>query len=491
MFRKNIDFSKHYTRDNLYIFLSALFSYIFVYGFELTHFTLSIDEEDVNNFDQTIRFGRWGHAFLKDLVFPEPYTPYYSLALGIFFLSMSSFLASKFLKLELWLAIPFVIMISALPQMAYQLEFSNQAETISLAILVSVCSLFFINSLSLSRAFLFVLLNILSLSIYQSVFLYSASLFLISLTLLAMKGEVNFRECLVKISIYSILASLAILINSTLAKAVANHYGFEVSNLSQMVGWGRQAPGEVIITIILFMKSFFNGTAKYGLNSFAFTLVPVIVIFGYAIKNNRNAILVTSLSIVSILSAFLLCFALGSVMAPRTLIQMPVIFAGLFSCMAYAIKINKVSLIISLFFLCVGTCASSKLFYSDYMARESDKILATQVIQTVYNKYPDFDVDNTPVFFYGSFTPINNFKLQNSDIFGASFFSWDGGNNKRMYRYLSAANIANLKKPNSSQVDMARDSGSSMPSWPNRGSVSMVDGVVIVKLSNQLSPYNR
>ena len=45
-------------------FIAALISYCFVYGFELTHFTLSIDEEFRNNFLQTLMLGRWGHAFL-------------------------------------------------------------------------------------------------------------------------------------------------------------------------------------------------------------------------------------------------------------------------------------------------------------------------------------------------------------------------------------------------------------------------------------------
>ena len=491
MFFRKFDSSRYYTRSNAYVFLSALFSYIFVYGFELTHFTLSIDEEDVNNFDQTIRFGRWGHAYLKDIVFPEPYVPFYSLALGILFLSASSFLASKFLKLEKTLAISFVIMLSGFPEMAYQFEFSNQAETISLAILFSVSSLFMLNSITTSKAIAFIVLNIISLSIYQSVFLYSASLLLISLTLRAVKGEVNFRESITIIIIYTMLAVISILINSFLAKAIANHYGFQVSNLSQMVGWGRKTPHEVIVNILIFIKSFFNGTAKHGLNSFAFTLVPVVLLTAHAVKCKKNVLLVVTLSLVSILSAFLLSIALGSVMAPRTLIQMPVIFAGLFACMAYVIKSRHAEIGISIIFLCVGACASSKLFYSDYMARESDKIVATQIVQTIYNKYPEFDVMNTPVFFYGSYTPPNNFRTSDFDIFGVSFFSWDGGNNKRMYRYFSAANIANLKKPDSNQVEMARRDGSTLPSWPNRGSVSMVNGVVIVKLSDRLSPYNR
>ncbi|SCB92856.1 MULTISPECIES: hypothetical protein [Snodgrassella] len=52
------------------VFLVAFFTYICVYGFELTHFGLSIDEEFNNNISHTIANGisylkpvEWQHLF--------------------------------------------------------------------------------------------------------------------------------------------------------------------------------------------------------------------------------------------------------------------------------------------------------------------------------------------------------------------------------------------------------------------------------------------
>jgi hypothetical protein len=125
------------------------------------------------------------------------------------------------------------------------------------------------------------------------------------------------------------------------------------------------------------------------------------------------------------------------------------------------------------------------------MARQADNQLSSQLINTIYLKYPSIDLSKTPVFFYGSFTPFNSWRIPTADVFGASFFEWDGGNNQRMYKYLSAANIADLKSPDTTQVEKSRLMGESLPAWPNRDAVALVDGVVIIKLSNKLSDYNK
>ena len=62
----------------VFSFLSALIIYIFIFGFELTHFSLSIDEEFNNNILHTVAIGRWVHALYKASIYPEPYKPFYT-----------------------------------------------------------------------------------------------------------------------------------------------------------------------------------------------------------------------------------------------------------------------------------------------------------------------------------------------------------------------------------------------------------------------------
>ena len=73
----------------IFSFLSALIIYIFVFGFELTHFSLSIDEEFNNNILHTVAIGRWGHALLKASIYPEPFIPFFTEILTFILLAAS------------------------------------------------------------------------------------------------------------------------------------------------------------------------------------------------------------------------------------------------------------------------------------------------------------------------------------------------------------------------------------------------------------------
>ncbi|MFT8642246.1 MAG: glucosyltransferase domain-containing protein, partial [Acetobacter orientalis] len=122
------------------VFIASVLSYFFVYGFEITHFTLSIDEEFLNNFTHTVSLGRWGHALLKKYLLPEPYIPFFSITFCLLTLSISATLSTYYLRLNRLLSYVFVIMMAALPQMAYQIEFENQVDTIAISFLLSTLS---------------------------------------------------------------------------------------------------------------------------------------------------------------------------------------------------------------------------------------------------------------------------------------------------------------------------------------------------------------
>ncbi|ERK07411.1 Glucosyl transferase II [Pantoea sp. AS-PWVM4] len=473
-------------------FFSAFTSYLVVYGFELTHFTLSIDEEPFDNFFQTLSAGRWGHALLRHYILPEPYLPFFTLLLSLIFLSCSAALASIYLKLNKIHAVAFTVMLAALPQMAYQFEFSNQSDTISLSILLSTASLFMLEKVSAWRLLIFVILTIVSLSVYQSVFLYSASLLCISLTLKSINEKLTYTDAAKKIVLFGVMAGIALIINSILSKMVAGHYGVQISGyLSAMIGWGKHGTYDVIKSVAHFIRDYIRFRAAYGMNSFAFCLIWIVTICVAVVRKKSNVSLTIILSVATFLSMFLLNIAIGSGMPPRAMTQASVVFAGLFICAISITQLKTSSVLIALVFLGVGASSSTRLFYSDYMAREADRNLSEQIINTIYNKYPQFDATKTPIFFYGSYSPLNSWRVPGADVFGASFYEWDGGNNQRMYKYLYTSNMLNVKIPDADQVERSRVNGKSMPSWPDRNAVRMMDGVVIVKLSDQLSDYNR
>ncbi|MGE1562125.1 glucosyltransferase domain-containing protein [Pantoea septica] len=491
---RNYDMESYLLKNKtlIYAFLAAILSYGFVYGFEITHFTLSIDEEPMDNFAQTLSAGRWGHALLRHYILPEPYLPFFTLCLSLIFLSLSAALSSLYLKLDRMQSITFCVMLAALPQLAYQLQFSNQADTVAISMLCSVASLFMLNGVNFKKAATFILLTVASLSIYQSIFFYAASLICVGITIDSVKGEISFKEAIKKIFIFSLLAVTSLIIDSFLSKLVAGHFGVQISGyLSAMIGWGKRDAISVATDLYSFVKDYAKGNAAYGLNSFSFSLAWLAILIACSVAKGKNFMLVALFGLATYISMFLLNIAIGSGMPPRAMTQAPMVFAGLFISIVVLMNLKLTPLIISMIFLVTGAASSTRLFYSDYMAREADKALSEQIISSIYRAYPEYSMANTPVFFYGSYSPYNQWRVPTADIFGASFFEWDGGNNQRMYRYLNVANIANLKIPDAAQVERSRAAGGGMPHWPSKGSVRMVDGVIIVKLSDKLSEYNR
>lgn len=473
-------------------FISSLISYLFVYGYEVTNFTLSIDEEQLDNFRQTLSLGRWGHALLHHYILPEPYIPFFTMTFAIIILAINASLAALYLDLSKYHSMAFVIMLAALPQLAYQLEFNNQADTIAISLLLSTLSLCILQTKTRLKCVFFIILTILSLSIYQSAFLCAASLMCIKTTIRTCKDDKDILSSIKKIIIFCFLTLIAIALNSLCSRLAIHYYDVPNSSyLSSMIGWGRKDINDVINTIIKSSRSLINLKAAYGLNAFAFCSLWIIGTFISLKYKNKKKLTPIIFCLIVLLSAFTLNIILGANLPPRTMMQVPFVFSGLYIIFIISSGLNRRGLIIPLFFLINASMVSSKLFYSDHMARKADEQLSHSIITKIYSKYPSFNVDKDPVFFYGSYIPLNPWRIAKADTFGASFYEWDGGNNARIYNYLAISNIIRFTRPSLAEVERSIVNATNMPVWPHSDSILMVDGVVIVKLSNTLSPYNR
>lgn len=474
----------------LYAFIASLISYCFVYGFELTHFTLSVDEESVNNFRQTLSLGRWGHALLHAYFLPEPYVPFFSMTISIIILSISSSVICLYLKLDRITSICFGILIAALPQLAYQLQFNNQADTVSLALLLSSLSVLALNDINRWKSIVFITLTVSSLSIYQSVFFYAISIYLLNSVLDSTRSDFSIRGFLKKSFLVATLICASVVINALLAKFMASMYGITITGyLSSMIGWKSQGFITVLGNLKYFTSQFFSFNASYGLN--LFSLLPVFfIIFSIALVVQKKPLLIPIASIlIAITSAFLLNIIIGGALPARAMTQIPIVFAGVLVLTIKVTGLRRTGLMLSILFLMVGASSSNRLFYSDYMARESDEFTAKQIIDTIYDKYPDFDPSKNKVFFYGFYTPLNVWRLPNSETFGASFFSWDSAKNWRIRNYIKSIGLEDIRILEEDEIKTLFPVAETMKSWPNREAIFMQNGVVVVKLGEKMNAY--
>lgn len=143
-----------------------------IYGYELTHFTLSIDEEFFDNFYQTVSLGRWGHAFLRWYILPEPFAPFFTTLVSLLFFSLSTTLVTYIYNLSTKDSCIMAALCMSVPQFAYQLDFANQSDTVSIGMLLSVISALafvkYVDKGIIKGCVLSIVAYVFSISIYQS-----------------------------------------------------------------------------------------------------------------------------------------------------------------------------------------------------------------------------------------------------------------------------------------------------------------------------------
>lgn len=132
-----------FAQRNRSLFLLTLAVGFFVYGYEITNFSLSIDEEWAlldGVSANYLRQGRWGIALLKHTLFPEGLIPFFSAAVSVVFLSCTAVLLQRIFRLKGDSRYVFCLLFIVFPQFAYQMEFLMQADCVAFGMLTSVFS---------------------------------------------------------------------------------------------------------------------------------------------------------------------------------------------------------------------------------------------------------------------------------------------------------------------------------------------------------------
>lgn len=474
--------------SNFFIsFITSLLVLSIVYSFELTHFSLSIDEEFTNNIAHTISMGRWGHALLKSTIFPEPFIPFYTEMVSLIILALSCSVITTTLCLKTQQSLFFSILYSALPQFAYQLEFSNQSDTLATAVLLSSLSTHLVlreKGVLLSFITPIIALTV-SVSIYQSIIFLPVSIIAsyICYAIANNKRDLIFKSIVLKPSIVMIVAAVTY---SLLTKIIQWHFGkSSESYFLNMIGWIHRPVNETIKSVVTFIVDYFSFNAPYGLSIYAFSLLFLLVTFTSPIKC-RIMFLFSATAV--ILSPFLMNAIIGGFLPPRAMNCLAISFAasGVIVFSLYPGK--KILWAFPLIAFLYGTASSSKLFYTDYLSYNQDYNISSFIAHDIY-KYIDTPPDRpVRVYFYGALNIDSVDKPLNHDMFGSSFLNWDAGNSARISAFMNATAIAKIIPASFDEVKSEIKIIDSAPLWPNKESVFRVNNVILVKLGQ--SPGN-
>lgn len=466
---------------------------VITYGFALTNYTLTIDNETPIYPDFGMAFGRWGQNLFLYRLF-DGHLQYFTLLISLFLYSFTGVRLAKIFNLEGISAYFFCALFVTFPQISYQVVFAMMADIAPIGVLLSVFSIeFFLKGLEYKEIkkkwlnFLFVTLVIaFLLSIYQAFILIPPTIYALLILQNTFKNNFNLKNEIKNILLLVLLVIISVILYVISVKIICppmDSNGYLASFASNGNGSNNQ-----FLDFCLLWGDNLIGNFYYGERTFIIaTVASVALIIGFVLNKKLIFIRIAALFIILLLPFFTSFFITGGYNPPRLYVTSNIVYAFLivfainyFKVFEYNFTRIAVILICTLNFYYI-----TKLFYSSHKIYKHDLRIAEKIDEIILSKYPNFPLTEKKVFFYGYFPYEyhDRFRLKNSEIFGGSFYSWDNGNNFRLINFFSVADVADYTILNSKEdLNKVKDSITTMPVWPDPNSIKMIDDVVVVKL---------
>ena len=487
-----------YFKEHSAFLLSLWIIAILVYGFELFHFNLSIDDEDRAYLENVptafIAVGRWGMYLLNYLLLPYTPVPIIPLALALFCMILAIVLILQSwhpdVGTEHYLAGALALSFPTLP---YIMAFSavNYGIGVGLLSIAYGFRLFLIKRpLPLIGATLFFTFAI---AIYQSLLLVLFSIFVVWLISNSLSNDTYKLKPLLRDTwLFCLIVLGAAIIYAVFNKFFLYLFHVKMIYITTFVRLNQlfEDPLTILLRTGKQAAAAYLGHAQYYINTLhslkLLSIFSFLFVFWAIIKHNRpfaeKAVLVLLLLIVLFLP-FTLHLMNSGLMPTRSLLSLPVALVGL-TFLAFKVApafVRSTMILLSVFVIFQFSVIANRHFNATNIALEADRELAGNILERFHNLRA---TANTPIVYLEVVGvpdwPKNQLTLQD-DIFGASFFTWDQGNPVRVIAFLRSLGLPSLavvpRDRQSELVPIARQ----LPNWPNDGSVALIDDVLVIK----------
>ena len=483
--------------ENIYkLFLFSFLLAILTYGFALTNFTISIDNEIPIYADYGLDLGRWGQNLIRYHLF-KGHLQYFSLILSLFLFSIAAVRIAKLFRFQNFFAYCFCALFITFPQISYQVVFGMMADVAALGVLLSVlCVELFTKAVEMKstvkKISLFILIALIlmfTLSIYQAFILVPPAIYIIYFFQSTYEDSFELKVEIKKSFFFGCLTLVSLVLYYLSVKIICPETE-NSSYLTSFVGGGVNGKNQFLEFCSIWFKNIVSGF-YYGERTFVVVLLVSIFLF-IRFFIEKKLVLIRSLSLFAIL---LMPFLMSTIITngyhpPRLYLTSNLVFAFLIVFVLYHSKIHSfdISKIAIVLITITNIYFVTKLFYTVNKIYKNDKRTAEKIDNIIQTKYPNFSSTEKLVYFYGYF-PYEyhqKFRLQDAEVFGGSVFNWDNGNNYRIINFFREADIADYKMIDSKEkFDVIRDSMSKMPTWPDYESIRMFKNIVVVKLGNE------
>ncbi len=487
---------------------SFVFAFLFTFvcfGFMLTHFSLTIDEETwINNSDpDLLRMwlvqGRFGLYALDAVISPYGrYVPFlWDFVAVVLWTSAGivlSFCVSMFSnKPSRFALFAFCAVFSSLPLVTGEIiSFSMFNLQQALAMLVMAFSVLYTFTyfqsksrglLAISGSLLFVATSF--FQAFPTVYIAAVTLYL--LLRIKSKERVKFKillsDVLATVVAFAAGTGLYYAINSAITTYIAP--GGDAYFNNGYIGWnGSVQP--LITTVKNCAKVVLGRGVVGGVALAALTVIwlccTVLLAAGKKGAKERLTVILTSVLLWVSPFSLSLVIAMRSIVG-RTYLGLPLVSAAVVMLLLDAVSRvrwrKNVAVTAACFVLAVNAVTMNLYFYRSNNVYMQDRFTAQSIVQTFIDK--GYEYSETPVVFIGSYS--NGVIHENWGPALGSFFSWDDGNIRRMVDFMRAEGY-NIASPTAEQRIRALDIAEYMPCWPQADSVRQSNDFIVVKLSD-------
>ena len=496
----SIESFKRFVVANRFGLSGLIFIAISGYGFFVTNFTLSIDEElfwMIKDGAPWVGYGRFGNYFLdKYLTIDSSVVPYFTdfFAVAILLLSAVIFLYSwareqNDIKVKtthfviaggLFLTFPFVN--------ADFMAFSIYNLWLSLGYVFTAVSVILTRSHHRKIISINSLIVVLFLSAAISIYHSFISVYLVILAILELRKVLDkesrpfFSQWLPPIFFLTAATCFYFVMNFFAQRTITAGYGY----IGMLVGWNEET--NPLITLRGTLDSIVDiYLGKYGTSGRILTILTALFLARIVVASLGSSSLIGALRIY--LSSALLIFApfsvvllLGNMLPARSLVGLPLFLSG--SWLIITTKIEKSHF--QNFFATIGFTLIifqlqylNMVFYGDYLRYQNDLNLGRSIVAQI--EAEGFDYKVFPIVFIGE-RDIDATKLISTINSGGKSFFDDSSQSYRMTYFLRTIGYPILL-PTPDEIQQA-NSNPPINTWPKKGSLIFDGSVIKIKLGH-------
>lgn len=484
-----------FARANIGLAAGIAIALVLSYGFALTNFALSIDEEVHLWKDFTFGWMQQG----------RPTVTLVKLALGEFlplpFVDLSIALIFILASFLLWLslfeeaagrkvpvfgaAILFGVFYTTLPINFYFLAFNTYNVEVSFGLVLSALAVSFTWRWGMlgggwPAAILSILFSFLAAGTYQSlVVLCLAGLigvFCVHRTADGVRDPSPARG-LGRIVLMAVPLLAGAFGSVLFARLVLPSDGYTEAFMQ----WGKATPSEILDSLMSHVAMTFAGGAFVGGWVVSATVVAGLLVLLLSLRRAflSGDWLMPLLVVALLVMPFMLSFAVGMPLPKRSQQALPLSYGVVWLLLAFFVPrkpvVSGLFIVAALLLGVWNAQANTRLSFSRYLAFQSDKDLAAQIASAL--RAAGWDGTPLPVVSVGKpAVPERRYRIIDETI-GASFFGWGEEGRGMLLMYILGYE---LSAPTAEQAAEGYRLAETMPAWPRPGSVIVRDGIGIV-----------